>query len=346
MPLPFKLNWRSIALGALLIVISIVLIVEIAAFAPTFLDRWINDYDSYVLWGNAQRFSFDQCAPQASNYYPLPSTLWVFIPLSLMPRWFVLVFMFAPLIFPLLLFKKDGIITWLYYPMMVQCGFGQLDGWLILPLYWLIQDTRWLAGIGAVLVLFKPQIAFFAVIYMLIHWLAQRNWRNLGAFAVTLAIVYLPSFFVCPTWLLAMLNVIGGRTSESNMATRGATLWAWLWRGDWALWLLPIVALGAAALLGYVFVVRRKRAQVALIFGLLTIPVLYVSSFVTLLSILKTRRHLIVLTIVSWIGVAIDALAGGWGGAYVILPLAALVLLARDDSATPITSGHRAAALE
>jgi hypothetical protein len=335
MPFQFKLTWRSIVLSVLFIILLILFVIEVSTFAPSFLDRWINDYDSYVLWGNAQRLSLDQCSPQASNYYPMPSTLWVFIPLSLMPRWFVLVFMFAPLIFPLLLFKKAGAITWLYYPMLVQSGFGQIDGWLIVPLYWLVQDIRWLAGIGAVLVLFKPQLAIFAVGYMVIHWLVQRNWRNLGAFAITLAIVYIPSFFICPTWPLAMLRVIVGRTSESNMATRGATLWAWVGHGDVTFWLLPIVALGTAALLVYVFVVRQKRAQAAQIFGLLTIPVLYVSSYVMLLPILKTRRHLIIITMISWVGVVIDTLAGGWGGAYVIIPITALILLAREDQSLP-----------
>lgn len=335
MPLPFKLSWRSIVIGGFLVISLVLFIVEITALAPGFLDRWINDYDSYVRWGNAQRSSLDQCSPQASNYYPMPSTLWIFIPLSLMPRWFVLVFMFAPLIFPLLLFKKAGAITWLYYPMLVQSGFGQIDGWLILPLYWLVQDIRWLAGIGAVLVLFKPQLAIFTVGVMVIQWLVRRNWRNLGAFAITLAIVYIPSFFVCTTWPLEMLRVVGGRTTESNMATRGATLWAWVGHGDVTFWLLPIVALGTAALLVYVFVVRRQRAQAAQIFGLLTIPVLYVSSYVMLLPILKTRRHLVVLTVISWVGVVIDTLAGGWGGAYVIIPITALVLLARDPSALP-----------
>lgn len=320
-------------MSVLFIIVLALFVVEINTFAPTFLDRWINDYDSYVLWGNSQRLSLDQCSPQTSNYYPMPSTLWVFIPLSLMPRWFVLVFMFLPLIFPLLLFKKDGAITWLYYPMLVQSGFGQIDGWLLVPFYWLIQDIRWLAGIGAVLVLFKPQLAIFTVGYMIIHWLVQRNWHNLSTFAITLAIVYIPSFFVCPTWPLAMLHVVGGRTTESNMATRGATLWAWAWHGGVTLWILPIVAVGTAILLAYVFVARRKRAEVAQILGLLTIPVLYASSFVMLLPIFKTRRHLTILTLISWVGVVIDTIAGGWGGAYVIIPITGLILLALDRDA-------------
>jgi hypothetical protein len=179
-----KLSRRSLIVIALFAAVLVLFIAEVAALSPGFMDFFIHDYDSYVLWGNTQRLSFDQCAPQAANYYPLPSTLWIFAPLSMFPRWFAFVFMFAPFIFLLPLFKKDSGIAWLFFPLWVQTGNGQIDGWLILPLYWLIQNTRWLAGIGAVLVLFKPQIAIFAVGYMIIHWFTQRNWRNLGAFAI------------------------------------------------------------------------------------------------------------------------------------------------------------------
>lgn len=330
-----KLSPRSIFLCVLIAIVSSLLLVEVTTLAPGILDRWINDYDSYVLWGNALLSSTDKCLPQASSYYPLPSTLWVFVPLALLPRWFVLLFMFVPFIFPLLIFKRAGAATWLYYPLMVQSAFGQIDGWLIVPFYWLIQDVRWLAGIGAVLVLFKPQLAIFAVGYMVIHWLVQRNWRNLGAFFITLAIVYLPSFFVCPTWPLAMLNVVGGRTGESNMATRGTSLWAWIWHGGWTLWLLPVVVLVVITLVAYVFLVRNKRIHAVTNLGLLVMPVLYVSSSVLLILTLRTQRQLVILTAISWVGVVIDTLAGGWGGAYVIIPITALILLARDKDQPP-----------
>jgi hypothetical protein len=180
------------------------------------------------------------------------------------------------------------------------------------------------------LVLFKPQLAVFTVAYMFVHWLVQRNWSNLGTFLIALAIVYIPSFFVCPTWIPTMLNVSSGRTGESNMLTRGASLWAWLWHGDWTLWLLPIISIIVIGLLIYVFIVQKKRAQAAQCFNLLVMPVLYASSSVTLLSILRTRRQLIILTIISWVAVLLDTFAGGFGGVYILLPITALILLARD----------------
>lgn len=327
---------HSVILFCSITVASAILLAEVYTLAPDFQNRWINDYDLYVQWGIQQLTSTDPCLPQTINYYPLPSTLWVFIPLALMPRWFLLVFMFAPFIFVVLMLKKAGVSTWLYYPLLLQSGFGQLDGWLMVPLYWLLEDRTWLAGIGAVLVLFKPQIAIFTVLYMVVCWIIKKNWRNLSSFAITLVIVYLPTFLICPTWPLAMLDATGTRINETNMITRGSSVWSWIWHGSWTLVLFPVMALVSIALFLYCFIARQKRAQAVQCLGLLVMPVLYTSSSVTLIPTLKKHSQLVILTITSWVCVVIDTLAGGWGGAYAIIPIVVLVLLAIEPTTPPI----------
>jgi len=330
----FTINQRAAILFILLVIVLIVFLIELAVLAPEFFARPPNDYDIYAHWGLAERLGPEKYSYWLVNYYPLPTTLWVFVPLSLLPNWFAIIWTIAPFLFALWLFRKPGVILWLYYPLLVQTGIGQLDGWLLLPLYWLIEDRPWLAGVGAVLVLFKPQLAFVTVAYALLSWVIRRDWRNLRAFAITLAIIYLPAFIVNPLWLLTMLDRMHVRANESLLPTRGASLWAWIWRGGITLWFLPIVGLLATVLVLYIFVRRGKRMQAAQLLGLLVTPVLYAANFVTIIPILKTPRQILILTIISWVGVVMDTLAGGWGGAYAIIPITALFLLARENDAT------------
>ncbi len=289
MPLQFKIAIRQLVVSALLVIAGFVLLAEFFALIPNFTAHLPNDYGAYMRWGMVERLGPDQYYYALPNYYPLPTTLWVFVPLSLLPTWFSLVWMVVPFLFTLWLFKKSGGVLWLYYPMMVQAAVGQLDGWLLLPLLWLIENRPWFAGIGAVLVLFKPQLSFFTVLFALVFWVFKRDWRNLGAFAATLTVIYLPAFIADPFWVFTMLDKMQIRANENLLPTRGATLWAWAWHGGVTLWLLPLVAIAAAALVLYVFRVRGKPFQAMQLLGLLTIPVLYASNLVTIVPILKTQ---------------------------------------------------------
>jgi hypothetical protein len=334
MRLQIKSTWRSAITFALLAIGIAILLYELEQSVPVLLARRGTDYTLYVQWGS-EYSPLEHSGASVPNYYPLPTTLWVFLPLSLLPNWFTLVWTFVPFLFLLWLFRKSGIILWLSYPMLIQGSVGQMDGWLLLPLYWLFTNRPRLAGIGAALLLFKPQLAFLTILYALLAWLIRRDWHNFGAFIITLAILYLPAFVVNPLWPLIMLERMKIRASEPLLETRGASLWAWIWHGGWTLWLLPIVALIAAALVIYVFMIRRRQIQAVHLLGLMVTPVLYSSNFVTIIPMLKTTRQIATLTTISWVGVVIDILAGGWGGAYVVIPLTALWLLAANASPHP-----------
>ena len=322
--------FRLALTSALFVTALFALLIELSKFVPEWSAHPPNDYGIYVHWGTADRLGPEKYAYALPNYYPRPTTLWVFVPLSILPNWFALFWTIVPLFFTLWLFKKPGVILWLYYPMLVQAATGQIDGWLLVPLLWLIENLPWFAGIGAALVLFKPQLSFAIVLFALIFWLSKKDVRNLSAFAATLCVLYLPAFITNPRWPLEMIDNMQVRANESILPTRGASLWAWAWHGGITLWLLPIAGITAIALVYYVFSVRGRRFQAVQLLGLLIMPVLYVSNFVTIIPLLKTPRQIVLLTVVSWIAVAIDTFAGGWGGAYALIPLAALYLLARD----------------
>jgi len=154
-------------------------------FSPT-------DFEVMVRWGRAAQ------GGDYYSFYPLPTLLWIFLPLSLLPAWFIFVWTVLPFGFILVMFRKRGVILWLYVPTLVQAAWGHLDGLFLLPLYWLFQNHASLAAVSAALLTLKPQLALFPVSYMLCHCLRVKNWQGLGCFAVTILILYVPAFLVDP----------------------------------------------------------------------------------------------------------------------------------------------------
>ena len=326
-----KITIRLAITYAVFVIAFFALLIELAKLMPEWLAHPPNDYGIYVQWGMAERLGSGTYTFALPNYYPRPTTLWIFVPLSILPNWFALLWTIVPLFFTLWLFKRPGVILWLYYPMLVQAATGQMDGWLLLPILWLVENRPWFAGIGAALVLFKPQLGFATVLFALIFWFFKKDVRNLAAFASALCVLYLPAFITNPLWLPEMIDNMQVRANESILPTRGASLWAWAWHGGITLWLLPIVITVALVLVVYAFFVRGKRFQAVQLLGLLIMPVLYASNFVTIIPLVKSSRQIVILTLASWGAVVIDTLAGGWGGAYALIPLTALYLLARDN---------------
>ena len=283
------------------------------------------DYNLYVGWGRALREG------HVTYSYPLPTIFWIFVPLSLLPSAFSIVFALVPFLFTSYLLGRRGFIVWLYYPLIVQAAFGQLDGWLILPFSWMLKDKpRW-AAVGAVLLLTKPTLAPLAVIYVLVRWLRLRNWLQLRWFALALVVLITPAFIIDPLWLLHFIAQLHVRATETNMPTRGAALWAWAWHGGITLVLLPVLLLFVLILC--LRLVRRHSDLLPLaeILNLLLLPFLYASNLTMLIPLLVTSRRMLIIPTLSWICVGIDVLAGGWGGAYALIPLSLLVLLASND---------------
>lgn len=324
MKIPQTLTLRQIVFGGLLLAAVVGLGIELIAFAPYFLERPLNDYAIYARWGSAARSGIWN-PPEQYNPYPLPTTLWIFVPLSLLPDWFKVVWTIGPYLILLYLYGKPGLIWWVFYPMMVQGGVGQMDAWLLLPLAWVLDRRPWLAGIGAVLLLFKPQIAWLTVLAAFVLWLVQRDKKNLGAFVITLAVLYIPAFVLDPLWFARMLQPMSVRAREFLLPTRGATIWGWWWHGDWAVWLIPLWVLLAIVLAARV--IKPKPLHTAQLVNLLITPVLYASNLSMLIPTIRRTRDIILLTCVSWFGVLLDNLFGGFGGVYILLPLTALWLL-------------------
>ncbi|TAH49584.1 MAG: hypothetical protein EYC68_16865 [Chloroflexota bacterium] len=321
----FELSWRKALVGLILVIAFVVLGIELATLGQQWIASPLIDYDVYVQRGVAARQGIFFPA-EKENPYPLPTTLFVFIPLSFLPPWFKIIWTLGPYLILLFLFGRAGILWWLYYPMMIQGATGQMDGWLWIPLLWLFENRPGWAGIGAVLLLFKPQLAWLTVLVGLIFWIARRDRVNLFAFTIAFLILWMPSFIIRPLWPLEVIAPILQRANESILPTRGATLWGWVWwYGGWLVWFVPLLL----ALMGFLAyrVVRAKPLQTAQCIDLLITPVLYPSNMVMLVPILKKPREILILVAASWFAVALDGIFNVFGGAYVILPLTTLWLL-------------------
>ena len=225
----------NLLLWTLLVIGAFALLVEIISILPLTLRGWYPyDYERYVQMGSALLANpHSYGANPMDTVYPLPTQLWVFVPLALLPDWFRLVWVLVPFFSLVLVLRARSIFFFLYVPLWFVVSDGMIDGWLILPLWWLIEDRPVLAGLGAVLLLVKPQVAALAVVYMVARWLLHRNPKNLLAFALALFVFCVPAFVLDPQWILEMVRAFPVRADQSvsQIALLGSSIWSWWWLG-------------------------------------------------------------------------------------------------------------------
>ena len=316
-------RWRLIV-SSVLLLLGLSFLFWLVLQNRTALLSWVPpDYQNF------QEFAADFYHGQYNTFYPLPTLIWVFLPLYLLPAWFAFIWIGVPFIFCLYLFGKKGVVLWLFFPLLIHAYQGQFDGWFLLPLAWLLYDHSRLAGPSAAVLTLKPQLAVFVVPFMLYRWTFRtKNWRSLFGFVIVLFLLLLPAFWLEPQWPLLMLEQVGTRASQPLLLTRGASLWGWWWRGGWSRWLLPVAAGLILYLAWRAWRLEKTRARVAFLLSLLFTPVFFALSFTTVLAVLPNRREaLLGLLVLSWIAVLIDQALGGWGGVYALLPMAALWFL-------------------
>jgi hypothetical protein len=303
-------------------------LLALVALAPRLQVRWDpNDYHNFLRYGNALRQG-----RTSGHIYPLPSLIWIFAPLSFTPDWFELIWVALPFVFCLVLFGPKGAVLWLSAPLLIHASQGQLDGWFLLPIFWLATDHALLAGPSAALLTLKPQLGIFIVPYMVYRWIRAKNVRSLLISAAGFLILYVPSLFIDRDWPLDFVSRAQWRGTQPLLQSRGASLWAWWWRDGLTQFLLPL----AIILTIYLFIKAYRQAQAKAVFltGLLATPVFFALSYTTAIAVLpKSLFAVLLFTVTSWVALIVDALMGGWGGAYALVPLVTLWLVANQDTA-------------
>ena len=326
---PILTRRNVLILGALFVCLS-ALAIELVVILPRVLAEWHPyDYNLYLEMGRSARQGVNPIGPR--HYYPLPTVLWIFAPLSLLPDWFRLVWLIAPIFFILTLFGRRGLLLLAFTPLWYASSDAMVDGWLLLPMLWLLENRAGWAGIGAVALLMKPQIAILTIIFALARWVWTRDWRNLGAFAGALTLFCLPAFIFDPEWMQRMLAVLPQRANESTalLPLLSSSLWSWWSLGLWGQ--IVLIALVAVSVILFIRAWRAddRRLVAFQCLNLLFVPVLFMANSITLAPALSRRNELFVLVAVSLIAFALDLAAHGFGGVYVFIPLTVLYFAGR-----------------
>ncbi len=332
--LPPNLTRRNIIFGAALLLSLAALAAELSALLPYVLQVWQSyDYGLYIEMGRAAREGINPVGPR--HYYPLPTVLWIFAPLSMLPNWFRLVWIMVPMISILYLFRREGLWLFLFTPLWFATTDAMLDGWLLVPLAWLLRNRPLLAGIGAVALLAKPQLAMLTVGYMLLHWLWSRDWKNLASFSVGLFMFCLPAFIFDPQWVTRLIEVLPQRANESTgvLPLLTSSVWAW-WYADGLARIVFAVLIATSAFLFYRAArTSRPRASAIQALNQLFVPVLFASNLVTLIPTLRGRNEILSVVACSLCAFALDHALGGFGGGYALIAVA--VLYFRSRAAAP-----------
>lgn len=314
---------KILALFAL-IALAFVLLLELASLIPYAQNFHPTDYEALVEWGRDARVG------KLNYLYPLPALLYIFVPLSLLPWWFKFVWAIIPFAFVLYIHRQKGLGLFLFLPMLAQAAWGTLDGYFLLPLYWLFNEQAGLAGYSAAVLLLKPQLAVFTVPYIVLKWFREKNYKSLRRFVVGLTLLFVPSFIVDPLWVIKMIPAIEWRQSQWFIPIRNVTLWSWWWHGGWTVLALPLLAVLVSLL--FIRAFRVEPVKSLHLLGLTVVPAFFVVSLDTSIATLRSSwRDILAISLVSWFAFGLDAWFA-WGGVYAIISLAALWLIGNRDA--------------
>jgi len=265
-----------------------------------------------------------------SYWYPLPIVLFTTLPWSFLPDRFAWAFAFIPLGLLHLRYGRRAVLWWLFFPLLIGVAYAQAEGWLILPLFWLLEDAPVKAPFGIIALMFKPAYGMFLVPYRLGQWLRDRRWRNLAWLAALGGATFGAAFWVDPAWLKYWFSAILRRPMNAALAERNMTVWAFLDRGELGVLALAVLLVILAWLSVPLLRVAGTRADLFLALSLFFfLPGLNPVSSMMVLPLAKTQNEILVLVAVSWLVAGLDTAVGGFGGAYLVIVLAALALRVR-----------------
>lgn len=320
---------RNYLLYALAAAGAIALAIEITYLLPTALERWRPwDYGNYLLMGQAVREGINPYGPH--RFYPMPTILWIFVPLSLAPDWFRFFWILVPLAAVLILFRMQGLWLYLYTPLWFVVTDALFDAWLLFPLVWLFENRRTLAPIGAALLLFKPHVTAFVVGFMLVRWLWERDWRALTIFAGVFSALWLPSFVIDPYWPLKMLDSLPERVNYVSVLPLLTTaITSWWSLGGFALVIFIALLIALIILFIRTMKIAPARAPAFQLLQLLILPTILASNLILVLPTLHKRNEIITIVFIGLVAFVLDRLLGGFGGGYAFIPLTALYLQTR-----------------
>ena len=296
---------------------------------PHFI-TWIPyDYSVYIRGARMVREGLDPHA-LLPYWYPLPITLFTTVPLSFLPDQFAWAFAFVPLGLLHLRFGRNAVLRWLFFPLLINVTFSQAEGWLILPLFWVLEDTPFKSGLGIVALMFKPAYGIFLVPYRVWQWVRARQWKSLTWLAGVSGVMTGAAFLVDGAWPMHWLSSVLRRSDNPELRMRNMTVWAFGGRGELGLAALRVLLLALFWIVIPLLRARETRGQVLLALSLFFFPGgLNPVSSMMIIPLVQTRNEIVAMVAASWLAAGLDIVAGGFGGVYLIIVLVALYLRRR-----------------
>ncbi len=287
------------------------------------------DYAIYMQGARMVRAGIDPHA-QLPYWYPLPITLFTTVPWSFLPDQFAWAFAFIPAGLLHLHWGRRAILWWLFFPFLINLAYAQAEGWLILPLIWLLDDAPIKSSFGMWALLFKPAYGVLLIPYRLWSWWQARRWRD-GRWLIGLTIIaFGAAFVVDPLWWWHWFNGVIHRSENPELRLRNMTVWAFPEHGTIGFVLLGLFLVAFIALGIPLWQSQKYRGQVLLMVSLCFFPggLNPVSSMMGMF-LAETTGEILTLVAVSWGVAGLDALVGGFGGVYLLIVLAAMAIRVR-----------------
>lgn len=302
----------------------------LATFLIPHFISWIPyDYSVYIQGARMARNGLDPHA-LLPYWYPLPITLFTTVPLSFLPDQFAWAFAFIPLGLLHLRFGRHAVLWWLFFPLLINVTFAQAEGWLILPLFWLLEDTPFKSSLGIVALMFKPAYGMFLIPYRMWQWVRGRQWKSLVWLTGLSGTMMGAAFAIDGAWPLHWLNGVLHRGDNPELRMRNMTVWAFGGHGEWGLVALAVLLAALVWLAVPLLRARETQGQALLALSLFLFPGgLNPVSSMMVIPLLETRNEILMMVAASWAAAGLDFFVGGFGGAYLIIVLVALYLLRR-----------------
>ncbi len=333
---------KGLSRSATIVILSVAAGLAATLLLPKLVAWMPYDYTIYIEGAGLIRDGQDPYAV-LPYWYPLPVVLFTTLPLSFLPDNFAWAFAFIPLGLLHIRYGRNTLLWWLFFPLLINVAYAQMEGWLVLPLFWLLEDQNSMASLGALALMFKPAYIMFLLPYRIWQWLSRRHWRKLAVLFGLGAFMVACAFLIDPAWPIHMLSALARRADNPELAARNMTLWPLLQRGVAGC----AVFVGLFALFMWLIfpLVRLQPAHghILLAASLLFFPNgLNPVSSMMVMPMAHTRREIVTLVTISWVAAGLDVLTRGWGGSYQLIVFVALYLTRRryGNSAVPVQEAN------
>ena len=248
------------------------------------------DYETFMAIG--QRLFTGKEIYGENSYYPMPFVM-VFALFSWLPRAASMaIWLLAPVISALLISGNPLVL--LFAPLFGHFVGGQTAIFGMLGLWGYrknIESSRLVGGVFLGLALLKPQLGVIPLVFAMTRWwkeiqVQRRIPRQAWAWVVTVAVLYLPGFFLAPDWPLRWLSHPRPLFERAMSGFLPRTLLYLVPQTSVAFWLLLMVS-GILLLVGIWFVNRKAiTLDLAVLWSFIASPLVHDYDLIQLIPLL------------------------------------------------------------